>query len=173
MAHIKYSLTLLACCTLLCVVAGCSEEISEPTVAIAPAKPSVARPKPIETTDTTTPTPPEAKQKPKVKAKSTPPKTETVQAPEYQPPFPERENPFLAPKRNSAVANGPADRAQETVMLLGFANVNGPRVILSINGSVYPVAEGGKEMGIEVISIKPPAVVLQRDRERWQATLEN
>lgn len=96
--------------------------------------------------------------------------TEAQQA-EYEPPFPERENLFLAPKRR-AQTKAPGN-VEQSVELLGFANVRGPRVILSINGNVVPIAEGGQEAGIEVISIQPPAVVLQRDRERWQATLEN
>lgn len=100
--------------------------------------------------------------------------SETVaEAPaEFEPPYPNRENLFLAPKRNAATKKhvGSTDQAIE---LLGFANVNGPRVILSINGNVTPLSEGSQEAGIEVISIQPPAVVLQRDRERWQATLEN
>ena len=90
----------------------------------------------------------------------------------YEPPYPDRENLFLAPRRSAKFENTPG-AVEQSVELLGFANVRGPRVILSINGNVVPMAEGGQELGIEVISIQPPAVVLQRDRERWQATLEN
>jgi hypothetical protein len=98
--------------------------------------------------------------------------SEEPQQAEYQPPFPDRENLFLAPKRSASSTKAPGS-VEQSVELLGFANVEGPRVILSINGNVVPMPEGGKEAGIEVISIQPPAVVLQRDRERWQATLEN
>ncbi len=90
----------------------------------------------------------------------------------YEPPYPDRDNLFLAPKRSVQHKNTPG-AIEQSVELLGFANVIGPRVILSINGNVVPMSEGGRELGIEVISIHPPAVVLQRDRERWQATLEN
>ena len=90
----------------------------------------------------------------------------------YEAPYPDRENLFLIPKRSAKHKNTPGS-IDQSVELLGFANVKGPRVILSINGNVVPLAVGGQELGIEVISIQPPAVVLQRDRDRWQATLEN
>jgi len=64
------------------------------------------------------------------------------------------------------------DEHGETVELKGFINVDQPRVILSIDGVVSPVAEGGEKYGVQVISIQPPSVVLQRGRNRWTATLE-
>jgi predicted small lipoprotein YifL len=93
-------------------------------------------------------------------------------APAFDPPYPNRENLFLAPKRSSTHAKTPGS-VEQTVELLGFVNVEKQKVILSINGDVFPICEGEQQAGIEVISIQPPAVVLQRDRERWQATLEN
>jgi hypothetical protein len=94
------------------------------------------------------------------------------ESPDFEPPYPDRENLFLAPKRSSTHAKSPGS-TEQTVELLGFANVERQKVILSINGVVVPISEGEQQSGIEVISIQPPAVVLQRDRERWQATLEN
>jgi hypothetical protein len=92
-------------------------------------------------------------------------------ATDYQPPFPDRVHLFLAPKREGRSA---ASNRDEAVELLGFVNVNDDRrAVLSINGTVYPVAEGESQFGVEVISIQPPAVVLQRGRQRWQASLEN
>jgi hypothetical protein len=90
----------------------------------------------------------------------------------FEPPYPHRENLFLAPQRSAVNIDTPGN-TQQSVELLGFANVQGPRVILSIDGIVVPMPVGATQSGIEVISIQPPAVVLQRDRERWQATLEN
>ena len=88
----------------------------------------------------------------------------------YQPPYPDRVDLFLAPKREGkSMLN---DR-EGTVELLGFVNVDRHRAVLLINGTVYPIAEGDSQLGVEVISIQPPAVVLQRGRQRWQATLEN
>lgn len=91
---------------------------------------------------------------------------------DFVPPYPNRENLFLAPKRSSTHGKTPGSHEQ-SVELLGFANVKKSQVILSINGEVFPISEGEQQAGIEVISIQPPAVVLQRNRERWQATLEN
>jgi hypothetical protein len=44
--------------------------------------------------------------------------------------------------------------------------------VLSIDGVISPVGEGGEKYGVQVISIQPPSVVLQRGRSRWTATLE-
>lgn len=90
---------------------------------------------------------------------------------EYQPPFPDRVHLFVPPKREG---KSTANNQEEAVELLGFVNVrNSHKAVLSINGMVYPVAEGGSQFGVEVISIQPPGVVLQRGRQRWQASLEN
>jgi hypothetical protein len=97
--------------------------------------------------------------------------TEEAESAAYEPPYPDRENLFLAPKRSAS--NKTHGNLEQSVELLGFANVNGQKVILSINGIVVPMSEGTTQSGIEVISIQPPAVVLQRNRERWQAMLDN
>ena len=99
------------------------------------------------------------------------PTTEEVLVEDYQPPFPDRVNLFLAPEREG---KSTASNQEEAVELLGFVNVrNNRKAVLSINGIVYPVAEGDSQFGVEVISIQPPGVVLQRGRQRWQASLEN
>ena len=64
------------------------------------------------------------------------------------------------------------DQSGETVELKGFVNVDEPRVVLSIDGVIAPIPEGGEKYGVQVISIQPPSVVLQRGRSRWTATLE-
>jgi len=89
----------------------------------------------------------------------------------YQPPYPDRVDLFLAPKREGRRST--RNDQQDAVELLGFVNVDHQRAVLMINGAVYPVAEGDTRFGIEVISIQPPGVVLQRGRQRWQASLEN
>ena len=89
----------------------------------------------------------------------------------YQPPYPDRVELFLAPKRDGRRST--RNEQEDAVELLGFVNVDHQRAVLMINGSVYPVAVGDSQFGVEVISIQPPAVVLQRGRQRWQATLEN
>jgi len=89
----------------------------------------------------------------------------------FEPPFPDRIELFLAPKRQGRGVKKTVDGVENSVELLGFVNVNGQRVVLSIDGLVSPIAVGGIEAGIEVISIQPPSVVLQRGRQRWQVNL--
>jgi hypothetical protein len=90
---------------------------------------------------------------------------------QFTPPFPDRLELFEPPKRaQGAVRQN--DNEGETVELKGFVNVDEPRVVLSIDGVISPIAEGGEKYGVQVISIQPPSVVLQRGRSRWTATLE-
>lgn len=91
----------------------------------------------------------------------------------YEPPFPDRVDLFVAPKRQGRGTSKSPGGFENAVELLGFVNVDEQRAVLSIDGFVAPLAVGSQEAGIEVISIQPPAVVLQRGRQRWQATLEN
>jgi len=95
-----------------------------------------------------------------------------LDAVEFEPPFPDRTNLFESPKRSSDLANSQPG-LRDPIDLLGFVNVDRQRAVLLINGTVISMFEGGEQNGIEVISIQPPMVVLQRGRERWQATLEN
>lgn len=92
-------------------------------------------------------------------------------APQYVPPFPDRIELFVAPRRQRAAQQ--RDESNESVELLGFVNVDQPRAVLSIDGQVAPVARGDMKYGIEVISIEPPKVVLQRGRQRWPLSIEN
>jgi hypothetical protein len=99
------------------------------------------------------------------------PKQTTAQVAAFTPPFPDRLELFEAPKRAQGTVKRD-DEHGETVELKGFINVDEPRVVLSIDGVISPVAEGGEKYGVQVISIQPPSVVLQRGRNRWTATLE-
>jgi hypothetical protein len=146
---------LLPICLAVCAV-GCHREV-EPSAETAIA---VEAPAPAATTFDNPPAEPEL---------ADPQETTAVAA--FTPPFPERFELFEAPKR----AQGNVRRDDEhgaTVELKGFINVDQPRVVLSIDGQISPVAEGGEKYGVRVISIQPPSVVLQRGRNRWTATLE-
>jgi hypothetical protein len=99
--------------------------------------------------------------------------TDNQVASTYEPPFPDRVDLFRAPKRQGKVLVKSKGHVESSVELLGFVNVDKQRVVLAINGQVAPIAEGGEYSGIEVISIQPPKVVLQRGRQRWQTTLTN
>jgi hypothetical protein len=90
---------------------------------------------------------------------------------QFSPPFPERLELFEPPKRTQGTVRR-NDELGETVELKGFITVDEPRVILSIDGVISSVPEGGEKYGVQVISIQPPTVVLQRGRDRWPATLE-
>jgi hypothetical protein len=90
---------------------------------------------------------------------------------QFSPPFPERVELFEPPKRAQSTVRRD-DESGDTVELKGFINVDQPRVVLSIDGTIAPIAEGGEKYGVQVISIQPPSVVLQRGRSRWTATLE-
>ena len=90
---------------------------------------------------------------------------------QFSPPFPERLELFEPPKRAQGTVRR-NDELGETVELKGFINVNEPRVVLSIDGVISSVPVGGEKYGVQVISIQPPTVVLQRGRDRWPATLE-
>jgi hypothetical protein len=90
---------------------------------------------------------------------------------QFSPPFPDRLELFEPPKRAQGTVRR-EDQNGETVELKGFVNVDTPRVVLSIDGVISPIHEGGEKYGVQVISIQPPSVVLQRGRARWTATLE-
>jgi hypothetical protein len=90
---------------------------------------------------------------------------------EFTPPFPDRLELFQPPQRAQSMARRD-DEHGETVELKGFIYVDEPRVVLSIDGVVSSLPQGGEKYGVQVISIEPPTVVLQRGRNRWPATLE-
>jgi hypothetical protein len=138
-------------------LAGCQSS-SEPEPAKEP--PSMAAAAPAPKAKPAAPTPELAN-----------PKAATAQTAAFTPPFPDRLEIFEPPKRaqNSVKRD---DEHGQSVELKGFIDVDQPRVILSIDGVVSPIPEGGEKYGVHVISIQPPSVVLQRGRNRWTATLE-
>ena len=91
----------------------------------------------------------------------------------YQPPYPERSQLFQSPKvRRSSLAQRGTRRNAQRVQLKGFVNLDGIRAILVVNGETNSMAAGDVSEGIEVISIEPPRVTLQRSRVRWTETLQ-
>lgn len=98
------------------------------------------------------------------------PENKSAKVAEFTPPFPQRLELFEPPQRQSTARRD--DEHGETVELKGFIDVGEPRVVLSIDGVISSVPEGGEKYGVQVISIEPPTVVLQRGRNRWPATLE-
>lgn len=148
---------------LLClgfVVLGCSsaEEpapksavvATPPASAAAPAKPTIAPPHAPDLAN---------------------PKVASARVSEFKPPFPERTDLFVPPKGSQSPVRRDDEHGQ-TVELKGFINVDQPRVVLSIDGVIAAVPEGGEKYGVHVNSIQPPKAILQRGRNRWTATLE-
>lgn len=92
----------------------------------------------------------------------------------WSPPYPQREDLFAPPQRSRTAtrrsSGGEGD--DESVQLLGFVTVDEPKAVLSIDGVVASVAAGAQKYGIEVITITPPEVVLQRGRNRWTTSLD-
>lgn len=149
------------------LVAGCSRgaapETDSVALPVAPAvatSPAPAQPAPAGADSKTAPTPD--------LAASSPSKSPAA---EFTPPFPDRLELFEPPKRAQGVVKRD-DENGASVELKGFINVDQPRVILSIDGVVSPVPEGGEKYGVRVITIQPPTAVLQRGRNRWTAKLE-
>lgn len=92
----------------------------------------------------------------------------------YEPPFPNRVDLFLPPKRAQIASRGSDDEEAGPVELRGI--VTPPEgatfAMLAIDGIESPVAEGEEKYGVRVISIEHSEVLLQRGRSRWTETLQ-
>lgn len=88
---------------------------------------------------------------------------------EFKPPYPDRHDLF-SPAAKVADAPERPDTAGD-VALRGFVNVDGLRALLVINGRVTVTEAGRQYSGIDVVSIDPPQVTLQRGRIRWTEKL--
>lgn len=150
---------------LLAVVAGCAEQAVE-TLPVALAVVD----EPLVESDATTvedvaPEPDSAT------AES--PEPRGVSAKDWIPPFPERTNLFQPPRFARRITQDDDDEGSaDAVVLMGFADLGTPRVVLEIDGVVKPLAGGDEHGGVRVISIAPPRAVLQRGRTRWTASIE-
>jgi hypothetical protein len=89
---------------------------------------------------------------------------------QFTPPYPNRTELFIPPDL-STLAHLPTRSDGPNVVVRGFANVGGPRVVLEIDGKVRILAEGEKFEGMEVVAITPPMVSLQSGGDRWTARL--
>jgi hypothetical protein len=151
-------------CWLLCVVgviAGCSASEEAFVEEVPVDAPVVADAAPMEQPAASTSTTPDTAK----------PEAAAVAVAEFVAPFPERQDLFEAPKRDKSSVRQ-EDEQGTTVELKGFINVDEPKVVLSIDGVISPIPEGGEKYGVQVLDIEPPSVVLQRGRSRWTATLE-
>ena len=87
----------------------------------------------------------------------------------FEPPYPDRQDLF-SPAAKVADAPERPETAGD-VGLRGFVNVDGLRALLVINGRVTVTEAGRQYSGIDVVSIDPPQVTLQRGRIRWTEKL--
>jgi hypothetical protein len=169
----SYGAAALAVCA---SAVGCSRPVEEiaPVAAAPVAAAVVASPAAVEPLSSLTAAKTQADGEALGETTPTPAENAEAAAPQavYQPPFPDRIELFVPPKRQGGMVLKEGG-SEEAVELLGFVKLDKPQVVLSINGQVTPMYEGGNQFGIEVISIQPPKVVLQRGRQRWQASLEN
>lgn len=88
----------------------------------------------------------------------------------FTPPFPERVDLFLPPHEKPKVGDVPYAVVPD-VSLRGFADVGGPRVLLSINGRVVTLAQGESHGDLSVLTLKPPSVTLRRGVMQWTESL--
>ncbi|MCC7085324.1 MAG: hypothetical protein IT427_09990 [Pirellulales bacterium] len=161
MPKLRINLVLIGLAALL---SGCSSSAD-------PTDEKAAVVQPPTTPAPTAPAPSKVAAKPSQTRDFTDPKATTAQATTYNPPFPERVDLFEPSKRaeNSVRRD---DEHGDTVELKGFINVDQPRVVLSIDGVVSPIPEGGEKYGVQVIRIQAPSVDLRRNGRNWRATLE-
>lgn len=90
----------------------------------------------------------------------------------YQAPFPDRTNLFEPRKVAARSDRQTVGESTDSVVLMGFANLGQPQVLLAVDGLVKPLALDEEAYGVRVISIEPPRAVLQRGRSRWTASIE-
>ncbi|QEG43542.1 hypothetical protein [Roseimaritima ulvae] len=84
-------------------------------------------------------------------------------------PFPERENPFLFPHDRVQPVVPAAEVSQ--VRVLGFVEVDQPRVLLKVSDRTRTLAVGDAAQGVEVLAIEPPLVRLRQGNLTWNASL--
>lgn len=155
----------IACACAALLAGGCRS--SQEKAVEAPATPATAPANAVSET----PAPATTEPAPSAPAGAPGAAPKVVATHSFTPPFPNRLDLFAPPKR----ALGTVRKEEEVgakVELKGFVNVNGPRVVLSIDGVIALIPEGGEKYGVQVISIDPPSVVLQRGRTRWPAKLD-
>lgn len=88
----------------------------------------------------------------------------------YQPPFPERQEMFVPPKQSAESRHVQAEGG--AVELKGFVEVDQPRVILDIDGTIAALPVGTERFGVKVVAIEGGKVTLERNRTRWTATFD-
>ncbi|MEN0109200.1 MAG: hypothetical protein AAF805_00610 [Planctomycetota bacterium] len=160
------------CLALGCVLAavvtlvGCGESSTAPITAANPTPLAAAAAKARAVTEAT------ANAAAPKSAKDAADEAKDAEKIAYTPPFPDREEMFQPPRQAPRAIRSRGGDVTDDVVLMGFANLGQPQVVLAINGMVKPMAGGDELAGVRVISIAPPRAVLQRGRSRWTASIE-
>lgn len=96
-------------------------------------------------------------------------------APGFQPPYPERANPFQLPDSKAALATRREAVVQHVdLQLKGFVKVGGvQRAVVALDGQVAMLELGDRRGDIQVLEVAPPTLTLQRGRHRWTESLRN
>jgi len=103
--------------------------------------------------------------------KSSPPATKQERGKAaFEYPFPDREDLFLPPVKKPPTRETRPE-SDEDVVLMGFADVGGARVVLKIDGIVTPLRAGESRGDVRVLAIDPPKVNLQRGERQWTESL--
>ena len=94
-------------------------------------------------------------------------------APAFNPPFPERTNPFQLPDSKAALASRREAVVQQIdLRLKGFVNVGGTlRAVVAIDGDIAALGVGDRRGDIQILEVAPPMLTLQRGRHRWTESL--
>jgi hypothetical protein len=91
---------------------------------------------------------------------------------EFHPPFPDREELFLPPTDGSTEPKT-GRPAESGVVLKGFANLDGSRALLTIDGKFVALKAGESRGDVKVISIDPPQVTFRQGNRRYTRTLRS
>lgn len=92
---------------------------------------------------------------------------------EFTPPFPDRIDPFTFPAGAAAVTQqtGTSITSAAQITVLGFAEVDQPRVFLRTRETTRSLVVGDTMDGVEVIAINPPTVDLRMGSLQWRASM--
>lgn len=91
---------------------------------------------------------------------------------QFQPPHPERTDPFAFAAGAEVQDESTTIKAATRVEVLGFANVGKtPRVLVRIGENIQSLGTGDSTHGVEVVSIREPVVELRKGSLLWTATM--
>lgn len=110
---------------------------------------------------------------PKKSAPKSPAADAAPATPVFQPPFPQRSNPFRQPDNKQVLAARRESLAQQTQLRLkGFVRVGSEvRAILEHDGELLTLSAGERRGDTQILEIAPPTLTLQRGRHRWTESI--